>query len=265
MNEKLQYASMIEMPIDTCTITQITRKKKRVKKNKLQEEQVKEQLINKINLDQEEQVENLLGQGAEENAYNNEQFESQNQEQNSVSVYESAKPTKKPFKVTVIGVQLVVIGLLVATILLTNALFADSGINVFLRGVFSTEVEQTDARTQYDFAPVIAMGNNEELSLEQGVISFEGQGSVYSPCEGEVISVTQMEDGTFDIEIMHSDNFKSVISGMEYVYVEQGQTVYKTIPVGYLEANGAKVCFNDGQGQVITNYQIEDGLVKWLA
>jgi hypothetical protein len=74
-----------------------------------------------------------------------------------------------------------------------------------------------------------------------------------------------MEDGTFDIEIMHSDNFKSVISGMEYVYVEQGQTVYKTIPVGYLEANGAKVCFNDGQGQVITNYQIEDGLVKWLA
>ena len=262
MNEKLQYASMIEMPIDTCTITQITRKKKRVKKNKLQEEQVKEQLINKINLDQEEQGKNLLEQGAEENVYNNE-FETQ--EQNTVSVYEGAKETKKPFRVTVIGVQLAVIGLLVATILLTNALFADSGINVFLRGVFGSEVAQTDTRTQYDFAPVIAMGNNEELSLEQGIISFEGQGSVYSPCDGEVLSVTQMEDGTFDIEIMHSDNFKSVISGMEYVYVEQGQTVYKTIPVGYLEANGAKVCFSDGQGQVITNYQIEDGLVKWLA
>lgn len=262
MNEKLQYASMIEMPIDTCTITQITRKKKRVKKTKLNEEQVKEQLINKINLEQEES-QNLLDQ--DQTDLTNEQAEIPLQEENSASVYESAKLAKKPFKVTVIGVQLVVIGLLVATILLTNALFANSGMNVFLRGVFGSEVEQTDNRTQYDFAPVIAMGNNEELTLEQGVITFEGQGSVYSPCEGQVVGVTQLEDGTFDVEIMHSDNFKSVISGMEYVYVEQGQTVYKTIPVGYLKANGAKVCFSDGQGQVITNYQIEDGLVKWLA
>ncbi len=271
MNEKLQYASMIEMPINTCNITSLTTKRKRAKrKRKVSEEQVKAELIEKINNEstnlsvQYENYENEQSEPLNELKVqeNNEQPELIEQ---SAIVYETQnkKFTKKPFKVTVIGVQLMIIGLLVATILVTNALFEDSGINVFLKSVFLSEQAQTDTRHHSDFAPVIAMGDNEQLVLEQGVITFKGKGSVYAPCDGKVVDVTKNEQGSFDIKIMHSDNFTSVISGVEYSYVQQGQKVYANIPVGYLEDNGASICFNDSLGNVITDYQIDNGLVKW--
>ena len=282
MNEKLQYATMLEMPVNTCNVTKVSKKRKRVAKiKKPNEEQVKNQLLDMVNNQKEQSFSEVetndfqdyqIGNGLLQE-YDTEQAILTDEQNNnyletptaSVNNYsENKESNKKPFKMTIIGVQLVVIGLLVATILLTNALFMDSGINVFLRSVFSSEQQvQTDSRVYSQFAPVISMGNNQDLGLSEGVITVSGEGSVYAPCDGKVLSIAKAEDGTFNIEIMHSDNFKSIISGIEHVFVEQGQTVYKTIPVGHLEANGASMCFADSEGSIITDYQIENGVVKW--
>ncbi|MBE5736967.1 MAG: M23 family metallopeptidase [Clostridiales bacterium] len=284
MNEKLQYATMLEMPVNTCNVTKVSSKKKRlIKKKKPTEEQVKNQLLDMVNnqpeqplysSDYEQEQLDQDDNGLLEESQDIDQQTILGQEQDqafdrtvTASVSNQSEHTetnKKTFKITAIGVQLAVIGLLIATILLTNAIFVDSGINVFLRNIFSSEQQvEVDNRVYSQFTPIISMGNNQDLTLDDGYISFAGEGSVYAPCDGKVVSVTKSQEGYYDVEIMHSENFKSIISGIEHVFVEQGQSVYKTIPVGHLEANGAKLCFADSDGSIITDYQIDNGTVKW--
>ena len=53
MNEKLQYASMLEIPVNTCNVT-VRTGKARKKKKKVDDEQIKSKLISKVNAEVEE-------------------------------------------------------------------------------------------------------------------------------------------------------------------------------------------------------------------
>ena len=259
MNEKLQYASMLEIPVSTCNISGVKSKKKRiVRKKRVNDEQIKEQLLQKIN--EEETFDGQTSLNDDEQVEFNTNQENLEQEQGTANVYQS-KPKKKGF--SIVGVQLAIIGVLVASIFLTNAVYENSGINVFLRGVFGTETQTVDTRDFVDFAPVISMGDNYNLSLEEGVISFAGKGSVYSACDGVVNSIVKGDDDKYTLEIAHSQNFKSIISGVERVYVSEGDVVKAKIPVGYLEPDGATMCFTGSDGAVISGYQIENDTVVW--
>ncbi|MBO7149447.1 MAG: M23 family metallopeptidase [Clostridia bacterium] len=264
MNEKLQYATMLEIPVSTCSVSSVKQKKKRfARKKKVNDEQIKEQLLNKIN--SEEIAE---GQTVLEDHYIEEQSQLQEtqtdfeQVESTANVY-SSKPKKKRFAFNIVGVQLAIIGVLIGAIFLTNAVYEDSGINVFLRNVFGMESSAVDTREFDDFTPVINMGDNYNLSLENGVITFAGEGSVYSACDGVVQSVIKGEDDKYTLEIAHSENFKSIISGVERVYVKEGDMVKAKIPVGYLEPDGATMCFMGSSGEIIEDYQIANDTVVW--
>jgi len=264
MNEKLQYASMLEIPVNTCNINSVKPKKKRfVRRKKVNDEQIKEQLLKKIN--EEEKIEEKTLTQVEQTEEQTQVIQTSTeieQVESTANVYQ-AKRKKKKISVNIVGIQLVIIGLLVATIFLTNAVYKDSGINVFLRGVFGVESTTVDTRKFDDFAPVISMGNNNGLSVEKGVITFAGEGSVYSACDGVATSIVKGEDDKYTLEITHSPNFKSVISGVERVYVSVGDNVKTKIPVGYLEPDGATMCFMDSDGEIIEDYQIENDTVVW--
>lgn len=263
MNEKLQYASMLEIPVNTCNITLSPIKKRKFKRKKKEDaEVVKNKLIEKVNTEimpeqsvgyvesQEQEIQNEY----EDSALEQEVYDKECQEK-------QVKPKNK-FKLSVIGIQLTIIGVLVATIFLTNALYSDSGINVFLRGVFGTEQAKTvDERTFDEFTPVLAVGEN-QVSLADGIMNFSGSGSVYAPCDGTVTNVIQGDDGKYSMEITHSTNFKTLLTGIDYAYAGLEQTVYKNIPVGYVTA-GATMCFMNQEGLVISDYQIVDGSVVW--
>ncbi len=307
MNEKLQYATMLEIPVSTCSITERSgEKKRRTHKKKVNHEQVKKQLMDKINDDvkvinhpvdsyvskaqilerlnseerpledredvlpncEQEYLEQL--NAPEEPVSEQEIFVQDGEsevpvkEEKSVTVYSAERKKKFRPRISVIGVQLMVIGFLVATIFLTNALYVDSGINVFLRNVFGVkEVTAVDAREFDEFAPVVAMGDNSGVTVADGVITYSGEGSVYAPCDGVVTGKIFDDAGKFTLEITHSTNFKTVLSGVDIAYVELDDKVYGNIPVGYLNADGATMCFTHGDGTVISNYQIVDGAVVW--
>ncbi len=274
MNEKLQYASMLDIPISTSSVSAITKKKKVRKKKRINDELVKEKLLKKINQEQDllDVLDAQTSLVAQENNtsvdfYGENQIEVQESlEQNTSNVFVSSKrKNKKPFKFTIVGFQLMIIGLLVATILLTNALYENSGINVFLRGVFGSDVTQVDTREHVDFSPIISMGDNSGVIVSDGVITFAGEGSVYAPCDGIVKNIVETQTGRYDIEIEHSQNFKSIISGVERIYVSQGDTVYSNIPVGYLEPDGATICFTDSEGELLDGYQMVGNMVVWQA
>ena len=277
MNQKLQYASMLEIPVSTCSVSSLPKKKKFRRKKKINDELVKAELLKKVNSEQDLD-ENLTQNNQTSLVAFSDQTElavqevqpietdNQSLEQNTSNVYFTKPKSKKtPFKFTIVGVQLAIIGVLVATIFLTNAIYKDSGINVFLRGVFGTENAVVDTREYSDFSPVISMGDNKGVVVNEGVVTFAGEGSVYAPCDGVVEKITPIGDGKYNIEIAHSQNFKSIITNVEYVYVNEGESVYRNIPVGYLEPDGATICFVDSQGELLDDYSVVDNVVVWQA
>lgn len=257
MNEKLQYATMLEIPVNTCNVTfkSIGKRKNRRKKS-INTEAVKTELLNKVN----KELSEVSGQ--ENDCDGIEKCENVS---DCVDDTPAIIGKKKKFKVSTIAVQLAVIGVLIATIFLTNAFYPDSGINVFMRSVFGNGQTEavSDTRVYGDFSPVISLDENVVPTLSEGVVTLSGEGSVYSSCDGKVTSIIKGEDGKYSIEIAHSDNFKSVLKGLDFAYAEVGSTVYGNIPVGYVMGEQATMCFTNGQGTIISNYEIIDNSVVW--
>ncbi|MBQ7339757.1 MAG: hypothetical protein IJW43_02750 [Clostridia bacterium] len=253
MNEKLQYASMLEMPNSSSTITYKPIKKKRTKKVKVAEpDSVKQELVDKVNAQVEEQA---LEEGQGETLPIIRE-ESSLEQTPSVSIRE-----KKKFKFSLVTLQSLIIVALIAVIAVTNLVNENSGINVFVRGLFQSEKVVVDQREFSEFSPVFNL-NGTEFVVEEGVASVSYTGSVYAPCDAVVESVTQDENGLYSIVLSHSQNFASKIDGLKFVYSNVGEQVYSNIPVGYAEV-GFSTCFFDSSRALITGYEIIDNAVVW--
>ena len=156
MDDKLQYANMLEIPVQTATVTTAKPTKKRAKPKKASHDEIKEELLNKINSSPEEQLEKPSEIMAE-------QLAMPIDEQQDVNLYEQPnKPTKRRFKLNAISIQLLVIGALIVTILITNSVYPNSGLNVFMRGIFGTEsVEEVSV----DDRDLLKFGREQLLKL----------------------------------------------------------------------------------------------------
>ena len=259
MNEKLQYAQMLGVPDCTCNITYKPAKKRRKKAKKEVIEDPKQELIDRINNSDEKASESIDNELVKAN-----DLEQENDDTVYIHGLKKDKKTKMG-KFGVLRVQVALIGVLIATILLTNTLLPNSGINRFFASVFSPEsqIQSTDSRFYSQFSPSLPVSNIGGISLENGVMNLYKESSIYSPCDGSITAINQAENGTVNLEITHSDNFKTVFTGVSYVYGEIGSTVYSNIPVGYIELDGAKMCFYNGEGEIITNYTLDDNSVIW--
>ncbi len=268
MNEKLQYATMLEIPVNTANVTFKPKKFRRGAKKKMKNpDAVKEELLLKVNSTAAPEP---LSETQTEVAAAVAEIPADNAELAEIPVeepvgYESAsvhKKAKKPlFKFTAVTAEVIAVFALLAVIFLTNAFYADSAINVFMRKVFSPTVTETVHEKTYDeFAPVINF--NGEMAMENGVITCSGSGSVYAPADGTVASVVKEENGTYTVNIAHSAVFSSTLSGLSYAYLGSGDKVYGNIPVGYVTDGGFTACFNS-ENAVITDYTLKDNAVLW--
>ncbi|MBQ7373931.1 MAG: hypothetical protein IJW64_05155 [Clostridia bacterium] len=238
MKDGMEYAEMLGLTVSSCDLT-IKPAKKRRKKD------AKEDVIAKVN---EESVrEDLL----------------ESEEKEDLDVYEEVTPQKKSknfFKIDILQIQGIAIFALVVTILLTNIFWENSGINRLFSSVFSTQAEEVDSRNYLSFNAK-SPSNDLEVTLDGGVMTFSGKGALYPVCDGEVSSIVE-EDGKYTMTINHSDTFKTVISGVDFVYTEKGEDVFGYIPVCYLSGGSASVYMYDEE-VLLTNYIVEDGAIIW--
>ena len=279
MNDKLQYATMLEIPVNTCNVTYKHTKSRRSTKKKAESpEAVKEQLLEKVNA----QAETLPAADAEQAALNAEeqnaaliQAESMadlnaaetagkvaDEEISDAEQYVSANVTvkkRKPFfKFSAVTAELIAAAVLIAIIFLTNAVYSDSAINVFMRRVFApTAVTE---KSYSDFTPV--MNFSGDMTVKDGVVSYTGEGTVYAACDGTVTDVLKENDGTYTVTVAHSESFSSKISGLKYAYLGKGDKVFGNIPVGYANDSGFSMCFSS-EDAVITDYTVENNAVIW--
>ena len=242
------YAEMLEMPVSSCDV--IIKPARKRKRNNL-----KQQVIEKVNYEETPVTEEAQPEVKEE-ITSKKRLKRRRIKESKIS----EPKAKKKFTFDIVYAEGVAVFLLVATILLTNIFWEGSGINTVMKNVFGSEATVTDARTYKSFS---AQNPSENLtaSLENGVMTFSGSGAVYPICDGTLTSV--FSDGeTYTLTVSHSDVFKTVISGLNYVYAEEGNEVYKYIPIGYVgDGNVTVSMYNDGV--LLTGYILEGGNIVW--
>ncbi len=277
MNEKMSYAEMLEIPFSTCNVSYKQPKKRLFVKKKKAETDAKKELMDKINKEPSQPVFDA-GQSVIQEKIEEIEAETADKKQNFVDDSEnrgndysegygtSAVKTKKKrkFKLNIVAVQFALIGVLIAAILLTNALLPQSGINTLLTNAFGKEEQtvETDERVYSDFEAGLPLASASKIAVNDGVMTLGSAGSVYSPCDGTVSAATET-DGKWTLEITHNANFKTVVAGLDYAYFLEGDGVFGNIPVGYTSGESASMCFYNGAGEVITEYTIGETAIQW--
>ena len=234
MKDGMEYAEMLGMEVSSCDV--YVKPKKTRKKREL-----KDDVIKKVN---EPEVANAeFGE-----------FET------DIPVRSNGEKKKK-FRFDVVYAEGVAVFLLAVTILLTNIFWENSGMNRLFKSAFGDgQTVQTDTRTNVNFNAQSPSGEM-EVTLDKGVMVFSGKGSLYPVCDGKVASVVE-EDGKYTITLKHSDVFKTVISGVDFVYADQGDEVFKYVPVCYVNGGDAKVSMYN-KDVLVTNYAVEGGSIVW--
>ncbi len=237
MNDEISYAEMLEIPVETVTVN---RKEKRRKAG------LSDRLIEEVN-GRVETDDPLYA------------------ESTMIGRDPKARPREKLMR-RILLCEFVAVCVLLAAIFLTNLFLETSAINTFVRGLFRGETETADTRTYSDFtlSPVVSEGVEADIAVSgTGVLSFTAKCSVYSPVQGKLESVSGNATTGYSIRIRHSDTFSTVISGLDDVYGEAGDTVRTNIPVAYSDGEGeVRVMFMDGD-TVLSCYTAAEGTLAW--
>ena len=281
MNEELEYAEMLEIPVSTINVV---RKKSRRAKNA----GLKEKLITHVNrrvATEEElqadaptpEVEEIEETPVVEDTQKGREIETvlladeEEVDENGVPVSAANEKTssKKERRAgLVLGVEFSLACALCGAIFLTNVFMPTSAINTFFRSLGREETAKADTRAYSEFAisRVVSEYADTELNLSPtGVLTFTDECCVYPAVEGVLASVTTLSDGRYEVKISHNDDFYSVLSGLDYVYYAEGDEVRSNIPLGYTrgEAEVAVTMFSDDLP--ITAYTLgENNALSWV-
>ncbi len=251
MNEELDYAEMLEIPVETVTV-----KHKEHKKHRRAAEDLSEQLVERVN-DRMEESE------AAAEAESDPSFA----QSRPIERAEAPKKRKRQgvARKVLIGELAAVVGLC-AVIFFTNIFMTNSAINTFVRGLFQGNAETADKRTYSDFKLSSVVNDTVEAELtvsETGVLSFTAQCSVYSPAAGELASVSGTAAEGYTVQVKHSDSFSTIISGLDNVYLTSGDAVRSNIPLGYSDGEGAVTVMMYSGDQLLNCYSVGENGLSW--
>lgn len=261
MSQPIDYAEMLEIPVNTLNVT-----KKRGKK-KGGAEELKARAVEAANERAAASGENVTDYESPAPA-----AEEAGGEQGAAfaageEAAGSAPRLKKFLDSKLLLGEFVAVCALCAGILLTNLFWPQSAINTFFRGLMTEETPAAlpDERSfsEVEAGSIVSDENISVSVSDAGVLSFTAEASVYAPCGGTVQSVAE-SGGVYMMEIEHTSSFSSVISGLTYAYLPAGSEVYATIPVGYSDgSHEVTVSMYDG-GTLIRAYTLgEENDIVW--
>lgn len=244
MDEELNYAEMLEIPVETVTVKHREKKRRRERE---EEPDLGQKLVDQVNDRME----------TDDPAY-----------AESTQIERDLAPRKRSKAAhRVLIAEFVAVCALCAVIFLSNIFMTDSAINTFVRGLFrGTTAEAADTRQYSDFtlSPVVNGYEDVEIAVsETGVMTFTAKSSVYPPCAGKLSSVNGNAESGYTVEIKHSDSFSTIISGLDTVYAAEGEKLYANIPVAYSDGEGAVRVMFYSNGALITGYTVNGNNIAW--
>ncbi len=271
MNEEIEYAEMLEIPVSTVNVI---RKNKKSRKMRSGDENLKEETISRIN-------ENTPYAACEDatGLENGEYFDGVDAQSNEM---EDAYPLDfgeypdfiKPIsraeqiKEIVVKAEFGVACALCLGIFLTNVWMPKSAINTFFRSLVAEEQAIVDERDYTDFTLSGILGGNSDAEMTlspTGILSFTQEGCVYPTADGTVAEVLQDANGKYTVKIAHTGSFSGVIDGLDYVYYTVGQTVKHNVPVGYSEGENEVQVTMYSDGNLLNCFSVtEENTLVWI-
>jgi hypothetical protein len=254
------YVKMLEIPINSSEVIEkpSKRRKKDVKKRvieKVNETASKETVTTSVvNAGSKQKVKKLRTERPKFKL-----FKAKEKQIKSKVKQAPKTSTVKNVGFDIVSVQVVAIFVLIVAIILTNIFIENSGINNLMRSVFN----KTDGVSSLEYSAFSASSpsKSSQVTIDGGVMTVSS-GSVYSPCDGVVESVSE-SDGKYTITVCHSYSFLTVVSGLESVYVSSGEKVYQNIPVGY--SSGESLVTMYSSDVVLTGFILSDNQIVWVS
>ena len=240
MNEELDYAEMLEIPVETVTV------KHKERRRRAKEPDLRDQLV--------EQVNDRMEEPAPDPAY-----------AESREIEREVKPNgkQKLAKRLILG-EFIAACALCAVIFLTNIFMTNSAINTWVRGLVQGSASAADTRVYSDFtlSSVVRDEDTDIAVSGTGVLSFTAQCFVYAPCEdGTVSAIYGDEESGYTVELAHSDTFTSIVSGLRYPFVAEGDVLRHDVALGYSDGTReVRVMFYEGDELLNCCVVGEDGL-----
>lgn len=243
MNEELDYAEMLEIPVETVSVNRKERRRK-------EQPDLQEQLVQEVN----EKMET-----GGDPAY---------AESTPIARTDRVAGQKQKTARRVIIGEFVAVCALCAAIFLTNIFMADSAINTFVRGLFhgNSETVKSDTRAYSDFklSPIVSDSVDADITVSStGVLSFVQRCSVYSPCDGKLVSVNGNAQSGYTVEIQHSDSFSTIVSGLDTVYSAQGEKIYSNVPLGFSDGEGEVRVMLYSDGNLLSCLSVNENTLAW--
>ena len=227
----VEYCKMLEIPVNSCDIV--------IKNSKRRKKDVVNKVIKKVNLE-------------------NDRKANTEKEVPEVKPVSTAQEKVRSNKIDVLSVQVVAIFALIVGIILTNIFWEDSGMNNLLKQVFSSKPTVNDA--VYTSFNAVSPSKAQDVTINNGIMTVS-KGSIYSPCDGVVESVSS-DNGIYTLTIKHSETFSTVISGLSLCYASVGENIYSTIPIGYSEGKMSVCMFNNDA--ILTSFTLDGSDIVWI-
>lgn len=263
MNEEIEYAEMLEIPVSTVNVIRKNKKGKRAETN----DSLKEKTISLVN-------ESASFNPESASAEYSDLFKENINEANAYPFnFDDSAPftpshfRKDKIQSIILKAEFGVACALCMGIFLTNVWMPKSAINTFFRSLVP-EKETVDERDYTDFTLSSVLGASSEAQMTlspTGILTFTQEGCVYPTADGTVSEVTQDENGKFIVKIAHTDSFSGIIDGLDYVYYAVGQTVKHNVPVGYSNGENEVQVTMYSDGNLLNCFAVtEDNALEWV-
>lgn len=241
MNEEIEYAEMLEIPVSTVNML---KRKKRGKK-----EDLKVRAIEQVNDKMEEE-------GLDIAPYSS-------VEAKTLLVEEKERVPKSNLGKRVLAVEFAGVCLLCAGIFLTNVFMPTSAINTFFRS-FQEEKITVDKRVYSDFSLSSLFNDfaSGEVQAENGIVRVTLEGCIYSPADGTVVLKQKIADG-WRVQVEYSPQFYAEFNYLNECYFNEGGEVKAKVPLGYSLGEQAVEVRFFGDGQLLDCFTMEEGKPVW--
>ena len=259
MNQELDYAEMLEIPVSTVNVVKkksFFKRKHAAEQPAPQPEELKEMVVDTVN----ERV----------GAYVYAEDLSEPAKPEKVKLkdkFSGAAAALKDKSGKVLFIEAVAIGLIAVAIFVTNIFMPNSAINTFLGMITNTTPAEASepAYSELKLSPVVSELSDAEISVsDSGVISFTAETSVY-PVYGGTISRVYEDSGVYTVEIAHTSAFTSVITGLTNAYYGENTKVAANLPVGYSDgSNEVRVSLYNG-GTLLNCVTVTDEVPVWVS
>ncbi len=237
MNEELDYAEMLEIPVSTVNVV---KKKSIFKRRTKPEEDLKEQVVESVN-------ERMGAYTAAED------YTDPPREMKTRAVASDG---------LVVMCEAIAVCLLAVGIFITNLFMPNSAINTFINSFTATSAQSEKSYTEFTLTSVTSEASDAVVTLSGGVMSFTAETAVYPVCDGEISSVNAVSGG-YAVEIAHTSAFTSVITGLSAVYCSVGDAVKSNIPFAYSDGSAeVKVSLYNG-GELLSGYTLSGVVPVW--